>query len=213
MNKEKDLIQKIWNYMKLGNKLEKADAIIAFGSYDVQVGDHAAQLFLEGYAPVLVFSGGQSDSTKLWDRSEADTFLEAALQKGVARADVLVENKSSNSGENIAFTKKLLQEKGFDIKKAIIVHKPFMERRVYAALKKQWPELAIVVTSPELDFNYYKNLLGYDNAVGDLLGDLERIKKYPDLGFQIAQDIPDEIWNARCILRGLGYCLKQIEVA
>ena len=212
MSNEREAISKIWNYMKLGHQLEKADAIIAFGSYDPAVGEHAAQLFLEGHAPLLVFSGGQSDSTKEWDKSEADTFLDIALEKGIAREHILIENKSSNSGENIAFTKKLLVEKGYEVGTAIIVHKPFMERRVYATLKKQWPELDIVVTSPDLDFTYYENLLSYDRAIGDLVGDLERIKKYPELGFQIEQSIPDDVWNARCILRGLGYCIKQIDV-
>lgn len=212
MNNEQAAIDMVWHYMKLGHQIKKADAIIAFGSYDPSVGQRAAELFLEGYAPLLVFSGGQSDSTKEWDKSEADTFLDIALKKGIDREHILIENKSSNSGENIAFTKKLLAEEDKTVTTAIIVHKPFMERRVYATLQKQWPELDIMVTSPDLDFSYYENLLGYDRAVGDLVGDLERIKKYPELGFQIKQDIPDNVWNARCILRGLGYCIKQIDI-
>ncbi len=199
--------------MKLNHQLEKADAIIAFGSYDPKVGEYAAQLFLDGYAPLLVFSGGQSDSTKLWDKSEAETFFDIALEMGVPPDAMIIESQSSNSGENIIFTQKILQGRGIDITKAIIVQKPFMERRVYATLKKQWPQLDIIVTSPpKIDFQYYEQMLGFDRAVGDLLGDLERIKKYPELGFQVEQDIPDDVWNGRCVLRGMGYCIKQIDI-
>ena len=29
-----------------------------------------------------------------------------------------------------------------------------------------------------------------------MVGDLQRIKLYPALGYQIAQEIPDEVWSA-----------------
>jgi len=212
MNNEEEAIQKIWDYMKLDHVLEKADAIIAFGSYDPSVGCYAAKLFLEGYAPLLIFSGGQSDMTKEWDESEVEKFLECALDMGVPRDKILIEKKSSNSGENISFTQKLLAEKSISLKRAIIVHKPFMERRIYATLQKQWASLGIMVTSPPVDFDHYVAILTYNGIIGDLVGGLERIKKYPELGFQIPQDIPEDVWNARCVLRGKGYCEKQIDI-
>ena len=42
-----------------------------------------------------------------------------------------------------------------------------------------------------------------------MVGDLQRIKEYPSKGFQIPQDIPDEVWKAWEILigdeEGAGY--------
>jgi hypothetical protein len=38
-----------------------------------------------------------------------------------------------------------------------------------------------------------------------MVGDLQRIKIYPDLGYQIAQEIPDEVWRAFEELVRAGY--------
>ena len=38
-----------------------------------------------------------------------------------------------------------------------------------------------------------------------MVGDLQRIKFYPRLGFQIKQEIPDDVWQAYEKLVALGY--------
>jgi hypothetical protein len=38
-----------------------------------------------------------------------------------------------------------------------------------------------------------------------MVGDLQRIKLYPERGFQIYQDIPDDVWQAYEKLVGMGY--------
>ncbi len=51
----KRLARKIWNYHKLNQKLEEADCILVLGSHDIRVAKRGALLFLEGWAPLLVF--------------------------------------------------------------------------------------------------------------------------------------------------------------
>ena len=41
--------------------------------------------------------------------------------------------------------------------------------------------------------------------IGIMVGDLQRIKLYPARGFQIAQEIPDEVWQAFEGLVHAGY--------
>jgi len=38
-----------------------------------------------------------------------------------------------------------------------------------------------------------------------MIGDLQRIKVYPQKGFQIFQEIPDDVWTAYEQLLALGY--------
>lgn len=38
-----------------------------------------------------------------------------------------------------------------------------------------------------------------------MVGDLQRIKEYPAKGFQIEQEIPDEVWSAYETLVAAGY--------
>ncbi len=53
---------------------------------------------------------------------------------------ILIEKNSTNTGENVQFTRKLLAEHGLDPQKFIVVQKPYMERRAFATFLRYWPE-------------------------------------------------------------------------
>jgi len=201
------LAKKLWDYHHLNDAMVKSDCILALGSHDTRVADRAAELFLEGWAPVLIFSGGLGNVTRgIWTETEADKFAAIAVKKGVPENAILIENKSSNTGENILFTQKLLQEKNLDPQNFIVVQKPYMERRSYATFKKHWPQKNILVTSPQISFDDYPNSeIPVERVINIMTGDLQRIKIYPDKGFQIPQEIPDDVWDAYEQLVALGY--------
>jgi uncharacterized SAM-binding protein YcdF (DUF218 family) len=196
------LAETIWNYHLMKHQIAKADAILVLCSHDERVAERGARLFLEGWAPLIIFSGGQGAITKtLWDEPEAERFARIAMNLNVPRESILVEPNSTNTGENIRFTKKLLEERGLDLHKFIVVQKPYMERRSYATFRQYWPEKEVVVTSPQVSFRdylaeYSNRSLSAADVVGIMVGDLQRIKLYPALGYQIAQEIPDDVWSA-----------------
>jgi uncharacterized SAM-binding protein YcdF (DUF218 family) len=129
---------------------------------------------------------------------------------GVPVESILVENRSTNTGENILFTRELLAERELDPQKFILVQKPYMERRSYATFRKLWPEKELIVTSPRVTFDEYlekyaNERISKDAVVSIMVGDLQRIKLYPERGFQIYQEIPDEVWAAYEGLVRAGY--------
>ena len=205
------LAEKIWNYHLLKHQIAKADAIMVLCSHDERVAERGAQLFLEGWAPLIIFSGGQGAITKtLWNEPEADRFARIAISMSVPPESIVIENASTNTGENVQLTKKLLAERGLDPQKFILVQKPYMERRTYATFRRYWPEKDVIVTSPQVSFRdylaqYSNRSLSAADVVGIMLGDLQRIKLYPARGFQIAQEIPDEVWEAFEGLVRAGY--------
>jgi hypothetical protein len=96
----------LWNYLRIGAPLERREAIVAFGGHDLRVADWAAQLWLDGWAPKLVLSGGSGYYTsKIWKEPEAHKFRRIAIERGVNADAILVEDQSSNSGENVALTR------------------------------------------------------------------------------------------------------------
>ena len=210
------LAEKIWHYHQMNQPLFKADVILVLCSHDTRVAERGAQVFLEGWAPLLVFSGGLGTITKdIWNEPEADQFAEIAIGLGVPRADILIENQSSNTGENILFTRQLLAEKNIDPEKFILVQKPYMERRSFATFRKLWPEKEVVVTSPRVSFDdyldhYANKELSRDEVVSIMVGDLQRIKLYPGKGFQIYQEIPDDVWATYEELVQAGYSQRLI---
>jgi uncharacterized SAM-binding protein YcdF (DUF218 family) len=207
----RSLAEKIWNYHLMNQALTKSDALLVLCSHDERVAERGAQLFLEGWAPLIIFSGGQGAITRrLWSEPEAERFARIAAELSVPKENILVETRSTNTGENIEFTRQLLAEKGLDPKSFIVVQKPYMERRSYATFKKLWPEKSLVVTSPQVPFidylaQYAHGSLSPDEVISVMVGDLQKIKLYPARGFQIAQEIPDDVWAAYEHLVEAGY--------
>jgi uncharacterized SAM-binding protein YcdF (DUF218 family) len=205
------LAEMIWDYHHVGHELEEADAILVLCSHDTSVAATGARLFLDGWAPLLVFSGGLGAITRtMWTEPEADRFARIALQAGVPKDRILIENRSTNTGENVAFTRRLLAERNIDPGRFIVVQKPYMERRSYATFRKLWPEKQVIVTSPRASFDEYlrtysNSSLSADDVISIMVGDLQRIRIYPRMGFQIDQEIPDEIWAAYEELVRAGY--------
>lgn len=197
----------IWNYHLVNHQLRKSDCIFVLGSHDLRVANRGAELYLQGWAPLLVFSGGLGNFTSgLWTESEADKFAAIAVKMGVPKDAILVENKSTNTGENILFTQQLLASKGIDPQSFIVVQKPYMERRSYATFKKHWPDKEIIVTSPQISFEDYPNEeIPLERVINIMVGDLQRIKIYPSKGFQVYQEIPVEVWSAYERLVEMGF--------
>lgn len=227
----------VYNYHRMQMPLpspDKADAIFALCSLDLRVARRAAQLFLAGYGRHLIFSGGSgiltADRPAFRDDAEAVVFARVAVDMGVPRDKIIVEDKSTNTGENVRFTFALLQERGLlgtvapgsldegsrpVIQSFILVQKPYMERRTYATFMKQWPGFhgdalhsgfQFAVTSPILDFEQYPDDDNpRDLIINIMVGDLIRIREYPALGFQIPQDIPPDVWEAGQRLIAAGF--------
>lgn len=201
------LAQVLWDYHHMQHVPEQADCIFVLGSHDRRVANRGAELYLQGWAPMLIFSGGLGNLTKdIWTETEADQFAAIAMDMGVPASAILVENESTNTGENILFTQELLQERGLDPQTFIVVQKPYMERRSYATFKKHWPDKKLLVTSPQISFQDYPTEdISFERVINVMVGDLQRIKIYPSRGFQIYQEIPDPVWNAYERLVELGF--------
>ena len=189
----------IWDYMHMNMALAKADCIVGFGCYNDDIPLRCAELYHQGWAPKVLFTGGLGRNTReLWTESEAARFGRIALAQGVPEKDLILEDKATNSAENILFTREKLRSLGLPCEKIIGVHKPFMERRVYAAMKVYWPEAELIVTSPQLDLDEYITRsvaqgLSEQTVIDVIVGDFQRMEIYAERGYQIPQVIPDEL--------------------
>jgi uncharacterized SAM-binding protein YcdF (DUF218 family) len=205
------LVEKIWHYHQLNHQLATADAILVLCSHDTRVAEYGAQLYLDRWAPLLIFSGGLGSITgRLWREPEADQFAAIAAGRGVPRGSILVENASTNTGENILFTRKLLAARSLDPRTFIVVQKPYMERRSFATFRKLWPDRGVVVASPRVTLDEYlatysNDSLSEHEVISIMVGDLQRIRLYPARGFQIHQDMPADVWDAGQELIRAGY--------
>src|SRR5580765_3923816 len=80
------LAETIWNYHHLNHQLSRADAILVLCSHDTAVATRGAELYLQGWAPLVIFAGGLGSITRsLRHEPEADQFARIAAEMGVPK--------------------------------------------------------------------------------------------------------------------------------
>ena len=204
-------LQVIWDYLGMHQQLQKADVIVGFGNFNTDIARRAAELYHQGYAPKVVFTGGLGRNTEgLLPEPEAVRFARVAMECGVPEQDILLEDRSTNTAENILFTRKLLEERDIPHGSVLGVHQPFMERRIQAAMGVYWPELDFRVTSPQVTIPEYlarakEQGITENASVSVIVGDFQRLELYARKGWQLPQEIPKEAWDAFHRLVALGF--------
>lgn len=199
--------RQVWDHHLMHHTPRPCSVIIGLGSHDLGVADVSAGFHLRGLAPAIVFTGSTSPTTReRMPRGEAVHCRERAVDLGVPESVVLVEPKARNTGENIRFSRALLEEAGVDVESLLLVSKPYEERRAYATARKLWPGVDIVSASSPMTFEEYAASIGDDRMVIDMLvGALQRLLVYPAQGFMIEQPVPEEVAAAyeRLVWAGL----------
>ena len=204
-------IQILWDFMHMHQSPEKADVIVGFGCYDEDIPRRCAELWHQGFAPWVCFSGGLGRNTSsLWSKSEAERFAAIAMAAGVPGERILLEDQSTNSAENLLFTPKVLTEAGIRAEKIIAVHKPYMEKRLWAAMQVYWPQVRAIYTSPDVTVEEH---IAHAEAVGmtrkgvieTLVGDVQRMELYAVKGYQVPVQLPAEVRAAFAALVAQGY--------
>ena len=204
-------LQVIWDYLGMHQEPRKADCIVGFGNFNTNIARRAAELYHQGYAPKILFTGGLGRNTEgLLPEPEAVRFAKVAMECGVPECDIILEDKSTNTKENIDFTRNKLVELGLPHERILGVHQPFMERRITAAIGVYWPELDFTVTSPQVTIPQYledslRQGITENAAVSVIVGDFQRMDLYAKLGYQLPQHIPEEAWAAFHELVAMGF--------
>ncbi len=204
-------LQVIWDFLGMHQEPQKADCIVGFGNFNDNIARRAAQLYHQGYAERILFTGGLGRNTQgLLPEPEAARFARVAAECGVPEDAILREDRSTNTKENILFTRAMLTQLGLPHDHILGVHQPFMERRICAALGVYWPEVRITVTSPQVTIPEYladakRQGITENAAVSVIVGDFQRMDLYAKKGYQLPQEIPEEAWEAFRQLVAMGF--------
>ena len=197
----------IWKYHQMHHQLRPCDAAIGLGSHDFGVPAYAAELYHAGLFSTLVFTGAINPThPDRFPRGEAVHFREYALNLGVPDTAILVEPRATNTGQNITLSRAALTAAGVPATSVMLIAMPYMQRRAYATCRKVWPEVEVVCASQPLEFDDYVKTIGDEALVTNMLvGDLQRIIEYPQLGFAIEQEVPEDVHAAYHRLLNHGF--------
>ncbi|MEV6480971.1 YdcF family protein [Streptomyces sp. NPDC051576] len=202
----------LWDYHRMHHNPRPCSVAVGLGSHDLGVADMTADLYAQGMAPVLVFTGATSPTTRArMPRGEAVHYHERALKLGVPESAVLLEPCATNTGENIEFSKVVLAEAGVTVSSVLLVSKPYEERRSYAMMRKLWPEVEVVCASTPMGLEEYADSIGDVRMVVDMIvGALQRVLVFPSWGLAIEQAVPGTVVGAYERLRDQGFTSRLI---
>lgn len=200
----------VWEYLQLKHDPIPAEVIVAFGTNDIRVARFAAGLYHEGFGHTLVCTGGMAHQGDLlatnWDRTEAEVYADEAAALGVPRERILLESRSINTAENVRFTRELLCRNGSRPRNLVLATKPFMQRRVWATMAVEWPEMPASLASERMTLDeYFTEDLPPEKVIPIMLGDLQRVWIYARRGWSAAQIVPPEVMEAYRELKARGF--------
>jgi len=188
-----------------------ADAVLGFGMFDLTLAMYCGDLYAQQRARRIIFTGGVGAGTADLGEPEADAWSAALFRAypTLPPADVIVENRSTNTKENIAFTAALLARDlpelafGRGIRTALIVSSPSRLRRVKLTMQLLQPHVRVTRQLPRTDFDHERALYESKHLdfIEHLAGELDRIIAYPARGWTVTETLPPAIANAHATLR------------
>lgn len=178
-------LKKIGEYMLVETiPLAKADVCLLFGNnkHAEELALRAALLYRQGFFKKIVASGAPPMKD---GRRECDAMRDVLIANGVPAADILIEDKAMNTGDNAIYSKALL-EKEFGkgaIKSAVLIYHIHGARRGLMTLEKYWPELIKMFATTNC-YGVPKQLWYTDPAFKKaVLGEYAKIAPYKARGF------------------------------
>ena len=158
----------------LERDLSKWSAIILDTKAKLQTSEEATEFFLRNVLDDLtaVFNRNRNEIPWFIMPKEYDDFTDALIKKGVPMSAIIQENKSGHTRDNAFLSRQVIDEKGIEIKTAIIVCKAFHARRCLMLYQMAFPNVDIKVC-PVYCYNitkenWYQTEYGTDRVLGEL---------------------------------------------
>lgn len=179
---DQEEIKKITDYIFLESKLQKADLALVFGTRHLEAINKVYELYQNKFINKILVSGGVN---RINGENESLGMSKKLIGLGVKKQDIILENGSNNSLENVLFSKKVIEEKiGFsNIKRIIAVVKHYHSRRALMTLKKHFPKNIelLLVTYETYNFTA-KNWFESEVGTKKVLSEWNKILKYKEKG-------------------------------
>ncbi len=193
------IIDDITDYIFVSDKPEKSDIIFLPGGSFPSQGEYAAELYREGYANLLMPSGGLSVKVGSWQgvkegkadiyngdyRSDCEFLTDVLIKNGVPRSAIIGEDKSGHTRDNAFLSRKVADERGLEIKSGIIVCKSFHARRCLMLYQMAFSKTRLKVCPFDVLEITRDNWFMTEQGVDKVLGELARC------GNQFAGDIKE----------------------
>ena len=171
-------LEEMTNFIFLEDVPEQADVIFLPGSEEGMLAKTAARLYLEGYAPIIVPSGkyakwtGHSIVGEF--ETESDYFTHLLMEEGVPECAILKEREATYTYQNAINTRRLLDDRGIVVKKALLCCQAYHARRSKLYYQVLFPETEILVCPTITKGITKENWFRKQESIDIVLGEIER---------------------------------------
>ncbi|WP_424565426.1 YdcF family protein [Tamaricihabitans halophyticus] len=197
--------QVLWDFHRIDDPLQPVDIAIGLGSHDPGVPVYAAELYHQGLFPLIVFTGANAPTTiDTFPRGEAVHYREIAIEHGVPASAILLETRATHTGENIDFTCALLDEHGITVHSALLLSRPYQQRRARSTAIARWPDIDLSCSAAHTPMTEYLAKIGTERVINMLVGDTQRLTHYAHTD----EHIPTHVQRAYQRLITAGYTTR-----
>jgi uncharacterized SAM-binding protein YcdF (DUF218 family) len=146
-------------------------------------------LYRRSFFTALIISGG---STARGDESEASILCRMLVSRGVPEHAILIEDRATNTGENVAFSREKVKD--LAIADLFVIGKISSKRRYIMTVRKQWPEIREICCHGVNYFSYPVEQWWKDPDFRTrVLSECRKIPRYLEKGFISEVSIVDGI--------------------
>jgi uncharacterized SAM-binding protein YcdF (DUF218 family) len=184
------IIDDITNFIFLQDEIQKADIIFIPGGSHPELGEYAAEVWKQGFAPLIMPSGGVSIKSgkfggvkakkELYNKdykTDCEFLADVLMINGVPKNSIIWEDRSGYTKENAIFSRRIADENNLDIKKAILCCKSFHARRSLMCYQLSFPDTEFYI-HPIIPYyqdniliskeNWFKTEVGIKRVLGEL---------------------------------------------
>lgn len=181
-------LDQIGDFIFVSDIPEESDMIFIPGNRYPQMAENAARLFKEGYAPYILPSGKYSVTKGRFSgiaskeeeykgdfKTEWEFLKSVLLKNGVPEHVVLKEDQATFTYENAVYSRKVTDENGISVKKAILCCKTHHARRCKMYYQRLYPETKFFVCPSCADGITKENWNQTKEGIEAVTGEITRI--------------------------------------
>lgn len=176
------------DFIFIENEPEKADMIFVPGNGYPHMAERAASLYQEGFAPRVLPSGrfsvtlgkfsGVLKKAELYQgdyATEWEFLRDVLIKNGVDQENILKEECATFTWENALLSRRVTDEAGISVKKAILCCKSYHARRVLMYYQRAFPETEFFVCPSYPDGINRNNWRDTEESINEVMGEVKRI--------------------------------------
>lgn len=163
---DKDITTIVYSNIKDNGKASKYGLVFGNSMLIKERVEKAVELYNNKRIQKVIFMGGINGVSNQNNSiiPEADKMKEIAIEAGINENDIILDNTSNNTFENIDNAMSLLKNEIDTIKNITVITSEFHLKRCYAIIKKKYPNINITLVAAKDGFSDSDNWFLSDSS-------------------------------------------------